>query len=133
MKEQVQASNACENSQCPYCSKAGSDNIRKYGKTRTGVQRWQCKTCQMTWTSFELAQDKHNKSKTPVTLIKSTHVETLPEERLPQPSKLLPPTLWLAFALSGVVLLLGTVILYTLAPLRSPGSIKPVKTIQQSR
>jgi hypothetical protein len=128
IKEEVQVSNSCENSQCPNCSKAGSNNIRKYGKTRTGVQRWQCKTCQMTWSSFELAQDRYNKSKTPVVLIENTHVEAFTEERLPQPSKLLPATLWLAFALSGIVLLLGTVILYTLVPLRSPGSIKPVKS-----
>lgn len=55
-------------------------------------------------------------------------VEALPEGRHPQVSKPLPPTLWLAFALSGIVLLLGTVILYTLVPLRSPGSTGPVKS-----
>jgi serine/threonine protein kinase len=42
---------ACENSQCPDYGKAGNGNIRKFGKTRRGVQRWQCKTCQTTWSS----------------------------------------------------------------------------------
>jgi transposase-like protein len=55
-------------------------------------------------------------------------IEYLPDVKLSQPSKPLTPSLWLAFALSGIVLLLGTVILYTLVPLRSPGSTSPVKT-----
>jgi serine/threonine protein kinase len=62
-------------------------------------------------------------------------VETLPEGRRPQHSKPLAPTLWLAFALSGITLLLGTMILYALVPSHSPGSAKLVKsnpTIQPS-
>ena len=41
----IQAGSFCENSQCPDYGKVRSGNIRKYGKTRRGEQRWQCKTC----------------------------------------------------------------------------------------
>ncbi len=270
----AQALSTCENSQCPDYGKVGGDNIRKFGKTRKGVQRWQCKTCRMTW-SFSSMEAKHHtgliplsdlvpnlpepieeivlkalakdpaeryaditiflralqivlllptsvstnslivapvtplprnmteplentESEAPLTAhlferrkhmendyqaskvlaipnsdtyyanktvaipnsdtyyanktvaipnpdtyhtsqpitkpkinayrTKKDLVEALPEGRHPQVSKPLPPTLWLAFALSGIVLLLGTVILYTLAPLRSPGSTGPVKS-----
>jgi serine/threonine protein kinase len=47
----TQIEGACENSQCPDYGKVGNGNIRKFGKTRRGVQRWQCKTCQTTWSS----------------------------------------------------------------------------------
>jgi len=272
---QLQAESSCENSQCPDYGKVGSDNIRKFGKTRRGVQRWQCKTCRMTWSASSMwakhhteliplsdlvpnlpepieavvlkamAKDpsqryadiaiflralqivlhlstsastdspigsavtplsrsmteplekteseapqkmeseallttdplehwKHGKngyhasktiatsrvddyhantalatsktenhlasktlakSKTDAYRANKDLVEVLPEGRHPQLSKPSPPTLWLAFALSGIVLLLGTVILYSLAPLRSPGSTSPVKsspTVQSS-
>jgi hypothetical protein len=55
-------------------------------------------------------------------------IETLPEGRRPQPSKPFAPTLWLAFALSGIALLLGTVVLYALVPSHSPGSSKHVNS-----
>ncbi len=47
----TQIESACENSQCPDYGKVVNGNIRKFGKTRKGVQRWQCKTCQTTWSS----------------------------------------------------------------------------------
>jgi len=56
----------------------------------------------------------------------NTHFETLPKGRLSQAGKPLPPTLWLAFALSGIVILLGTLILYALVPSRPPTN-EPVK------
>jgi hypothetical protein len=59
---------------------------------------------------------------------RDTHVEPLPIARLPQPGKPVTPTLWLAFALSSIVLLLGTVMLYALVPLRSPAASKPLKS-----
>jgi len=256
----VQTPSSCENSQCPDYGKVGGDNIRKFGKTRKGVQRWQCKTCRMTW-SFSSMEVKHHtgliplsdlvpnlpepieevvlkalakdpaeryanitillralqfvlllptsvstnslivspvtplprnmteplentENEAPLTVhlferrkhmendyqaskvlaipnpdtyhaektvaipnsdtyhtsksitkpeinayrTKKDLAEALPEGRYPQVSKPLPPTLWLAFALSGIVLLLGTVILYTLVPLRSPGSTGPLKS-----
>lgn len=48
--------------------------------------------------------------------------------RLSQPSKPpVTPTLWLAFALSSIALLMGTVMLYAIVPLRSPASNKSIK------
>jgi serine/threonine protein kinase len=47
----MQIESTCENSQCPDYGKVENGNIRKFGKTRRGVQRWQCKTCQTTWSS----------------------------------------------------------------------------------
>jgi len=228
----VQAESFCENSQCPDCGKVGNDNIRKYGKNRRGEQRWQCKTCQMTW-SFSsmwtkrhlklavslsdlvpdlprpieevvlkaMAKDpsqryadishflraletasllppsvltsdppitpssntlvttltkplenresevplvappatrflgrtghvhnEHNDTRPLVRSARDTYVEDFPAGRRSQPDKPFTPTLWLAFALSGMVLLLGTVILYALVPLRSPGSPHPGKS-----
>ena len=280
----VQAESACENNQCPDYGKVGGSNIRKFGKTRKGVQRWQCKTCQMTWSSssmstkqqrdlipltdlvpnlpepieevvlkaiakdpferyadisiflrtfqvalllptpaltdslitplptsimmpFEKTQSEapltipllerwkhmqndshaskvlaipnsdtyhpnkptaipnsntyhpnkptaipnsdtyHPNRPTPIPNSGTYHpnkpvtepkidayrankdlIETLPEGRRPQPSRPLAPTLWLAFALSGIALLLGTVVLYTLVPSHSPGSSKHVNS-----
>ncbi|HWS83832.1 MAG TPA: serine/threonine-protein kinase [Ktedonobacteraceae bacterium] len=284
----VQAESACENNQCPDYGKVGGSNIRKFGKTRKGVQRWQCKTCQMTWSAssmsakqqrdlipltdlvpnlpepieevmlkamakdpseryadisiflrtlqvalllptpaftdsmiaspvtplatsimmpFEKTQseapltapllerwkymqndyhaskilaisnsdtyhpnkptaipnsDTYHPSKptaipnsdtyhpnrpTPIPNSGTYHpnkpvtkpkidayrankdlIETLPEGRPPQPSQPLAPTLWLAFALSGIALLLGTVVLYALVPSHSPGSSKHVNS-----
>lgn len=257
---------ACENSQCPDYRKVGGDNVRKFGKTRKGAQRWQCKTCRTTW-SFSpmgtkpqtgpllfsnlvdnlpesiqdivfkaMAQNPSERyanisiflnalqiaSSLPTSLSTSSPVPTVPThipkliENIPsevsiptaihqhkkqipndyygskalkmpnsetdQPNKvglisnsashppnkfgMLPssdaypivtssgmhlpskdrgkafpeerhapfnkpftPTLWLAFALSGIILLLGTLVTYVFAPLPSPASSKPVKSI----
>jgi hypothetical protein len=54
-------------------------------------------------------------------------VKAFPEERHAPFNKPLTPTLWLAFALSGIILLLGTLAPYVLAPLPSPASPKPVQ------
>ncbi len=48
---------ACRNSQCPDYGKTRGDNVRKFGKTRKGMQRWQCKTCRITW-SFPSIETK---------------------------------------------------------------------------
>ena len=206
------AGSFCENSQCPDYGKVGKNNIHKYGKTRKGEQRWQCKTCQTTWSSSSMWAKQHpellippadlvpdlpepiqkavlnaiakdpsdrystvslflealetaslsatavisnsslmapsfstrlneapsttrlaersehgyngyDSSKALVTLAEDTSLGS----RLSRTGKSLTPTLWLAFALSGVVLLLGTMILYVFMPLRSPGSSNPVK------
>ncbi len=45
----------------------------------------------------------------------------------PQSRKPLTPTLWLAFALSGIVILMGAIIPYALVPLHSPGSGNLIK------
>ena len=278
----TQIESACENSQCPDYGKVGNCNIRKFGKTRRGVQRWQCKTCQTTWSSSftsvkyptqliplsdlipdlpepiedvvlkAMAKDpseryanvaiflrtlqaaiillnpKSTNSLTapPITLlpmnrIKSlekiesetpatTHLrehwkhvqndyhvskvspipnsdryhasksatalpnsdthcaskpitalpnsdpyrsavkpvtkprievyrakkdltEAFPEGKRPQTSKPLPPTLWLAFALSGIALLLGTMSFYLFVPSQSPASNKLIKSSPQSQ
>ena len=230
----VQAGNFCENSQCLDRGRVGSNNIRKYGKTRRGEQRWQCKTCQAIWsfssmwakrhtnlpvslsdlvpnlpTSIEeivlkaIAKDPFQRyatisdflkaleiasplspypsvvsSRPPVapssnTLVepvteplenvksevpladalakpfigrtkhrynehnddrdllvipaRDTYAEAFPAARRSQPNKPLTPTLWLAFALSGMVLLLGTLILYAFVPSRSPAAPNPGK------
>lgn len=219
----------CKNSQCPDYGKIGRGNIRKYGKTRRGEQRWQCKTCQMTWSSSSLSakhgttlpvlpsdlvpslpraieeavlkamakdpseryasvalflralqttsllplsmvsghplttasfstfvttaakpfetmgsevppatrllersehvHNEYSESKAAMTPAGETYVEALPQARRSHPGKPLPPSLWLAFALSGLIVLLGTVILYALVPLRSPGSPNSGKSL----
>ena len=268
--ELAQAESACENSQCPDFRKEGKSNIRKFGKTRRGVQRWQCKTCQTTWSSSSIEAKNHTDlipfsdlapnlpesieeavfkalandpseryasisiflraleltlllptspstnslTHAPVTSLSTdtmkplgkteesetslttphllerwkqgnnsnhanqatalpiadtyhsskatalpiadtyhpskatalpitdayhssktvaksktdayrSNIEALPEGRHPQSNKPFSPTLWLAFALSGIVILLGTVALYSLVPSQSPASGKP--------
>ncbi len=60
--EQAQVPSFCENSQCPDYGKVGRDNFRgKFGKTRRGSQRWQCKTCQATWTFSPMSANCHTK------------------------------------------------------------------------
>jgi serine/threonine protein kinase len=61
-------------------------------------------------------------SKALVTLTDDTHAESLSKGGLPQPRKPLTPTLWVAFALSGMVILMGTVMLYAFVPSHSLGS-----------
>jgi serine/threonine protein kinase len=63
---------------------------------------------------------------------KQTWVEPLPIGRLPQSGKPAASTLWLAFALSSVVLLIGTVMLYAFVPpLQSPTTV-PHKSVQST-
>ncbi|HWS83636.1 MAG TPA: hypothetical protein VN207_05195, partial [Ktedonobacteraceae bacterium] len=78
----------------------------------------------------EHGKHDHNTSKTQETPPREAHVDSLPIGRLPQPGKPVTPTLWLAFALSSIVILLGTVMLYAIVPLRSSpaSSNKPVKS-----
>ena len=59
-----------------------------------------------------------------------TQVEPLPIGRLPQSGKPAASTLWLAFALSSIVLLIGTVMLYALVPLQSPPASR--KSVQNT-
>lgn len=39
----------CRNRNCPEHGKLKPDNIRKFGRTRKGTQRYQCKTCKRTF------------------------------------------------------------------------------------
>jgi len=66
-------------------------------------------------------------SKALTTLAEEVYIESLSKGGLPQPRKPLAPTLWVAFALSGIILLMGVVIPYAFVPSRSPGSSNPVK------
>ncbi len=53
MKKFAKPGEFCPNATCPDYGKLKDDdqrNITKYGKTRAGVQRYQCKTCQKTFT-----------------------------------------------------------------------------------
>jgi hypothetical protein len=61
------------------------------------------------------------------------HSEVFPEGRHAQFNKPLAPTLWLAFALSGFVLLLGTLVFNSIAPLATPASPKPMKQIVRTQ
>jgi serine/threonine protein kinase len=54
--------------------------------------------------------------------------DTLSKGGLPQPHKPLTPTLWVAFALSGIIILMGTVMLYVFVPPHSPGSSNSEKS-----
>jgi len=60
-------------------------------------------------------------SKTSTTLAEEADLESLTKGGLPQPRKPFTPTLWVAFALSGIVILMGVIIPYALVPY-SPGS-----------
>ncbi len=70
-------------------------------------------------------------SKALVTLVDDTHAGSLPKGELPQPRKPLTPTLWVAFALSGIVILMGTVVLYAFLPPHSPGSSNSGKSVSK--
>ncbi len=83
----------------------------------------------------ELAHHKHKSSQTLDTVpnvtmdspLKQAQAEALPIGRLPQSSKPAASTLWLAFALSSIVLLLGTLMLYAFVPsLQTPTTHKSV-------
>lgn len=43
--EVVEAGSFCWNEACAAYGRVGAGNLRRYGKTRRGVQRFQCKTC----------------------------------------------------------------------------------------
>ncbi|HEX3641558.1 MAG TPA: serine/threonine-protein kinase, partial [Ktedonobacteraceae bacterium] len=58
---QAQIPSFCENTQCPDYGKVGRGNLRKFGKTRRGTQRWQCKTCQATLTFSPMSAKCHTK------------------------------------------------------------------------
>ena len=54
MKEFARAGDFCPNPACPDYGKpqgAQQQNIKRYGKTSKGVQRYQCKTCHRTFTA----------------------------------------------------------------------------------
>ncbi len=56
-----------------------------------------------------------------------TRVEPLSIGKLPQSSKPVTPTVWLAFALSSIILLIGTAVLYIFVPLSSPAHTPIIK------
>jgi len=58
---QAQVPSFCENTQCPDYGKVRRENLRKFGKTRRGTQRWQCKTCQATLTFSPMSAKRHTK------------------------------------------------------------------------
>src|SRR5215212_8488251 len=41
----------CWNTTCPQYSQVARGNIRRFGKTRAGIQRYQCRTCGVTFTA----------------------------------------------------------------------------------
>jgi transposase-like protein len=43
------AGSFCWNPDCPEYAQVGHHNVRKYGQTAKGVQRYQCKTCKKTF------------------------------------------------------------------------------------
>jgi transposase-like protein len=45
----VSASRFCWNPRCSYYSKVDAGNIRKFGRTPAGTQRYQCKVCHQTF------------------------------------------------------------------------------------
>lgn len=45
----VSTNSFCWNPACPEYGKINPENIRKFGKTAKGTQRYQCKTCQKTF------------------------------------------------------------------------------------
>jgi transposase-like protein len=49
----VLPSSFCHNPDCPDYGKADQGNVRKFGFTRKGIQRYQCKTCCTTFTEFK--------------------------------------------------------------------------------
>jgi serine/threonine protein kinase len=55
-----------------------------------------------------------------------TRIEPLPIGKLPQSGKPVTPTVWLAFALSSIVLLVSTAVLYMFVPLQSSPAHTPI-------
>jgi transposase-like protein len=55
MKQFAQVGDYCPNESCPDYGKLQEENlqqnIRKYGKTKNGTQRYQCRSCQKTFTA----------------------------------------------------------------------------------
>ncbi len=49
-KRLVKPGSFCWNKDCPDYGKVNYGNIRRFGKTRKGVQRFECKTCNTTFT-----------------------------------------------------------------------------------
>ncbi|HWS84734.1 MAG TPA: protein kinase [Ktedonobacteraceae bacterium] len=75
--------------------------------------------------TLDIPSDKildRSPSKALATLTEEAQVESLTKGGLPQSRKPLTPTLWVAFALSGLVILMGAILPYLLVPFHSPGS-----------
>jgi transposase-like protein len=54
MKEQeglASAGTFCPNAECPHYAEVDEGNLIKYGKSRQGVQRYQCKSCGTTFSA----------------------------------------------------------------------------------
>lgn len=51
--ELVFPSSFCHNPDCPDYGRVNHGNVRKFGFTRKGIQRYQCKTCGTTFTEFK--------------------------------------------------------------------------------
>jgi transposase-like protein len=51
MLELVPAGSFCWNKECTQYGQTGAGNIRRYGRTRKGVQRYQCKGCKQVFSA----------------------------------------------------------------------------------
>src|SRR4028119_1632546 len=49
--EVVQSGSFCWNEQCPEYGEVGAGNMRRFGKTAAGVQRFQCRSCRKVCTA----------------------------------------------------------------------------------
>jgi transposase-like protein len=49
--EFAQPGSFCWNEECPRYGEVGAGNMRRFGKTAAGVQRFQCRTCEKTFTA----------------------------------------------------------------------------------
>src|SRR5215217_1214753 len=56
----------CWNSECPDYSQLHQGNIRRFGKTRAGVQRFQCRTCGDTFTATKGTPFYHTHTPQPI-------------------------------------------------------------------
>ena len=72
--------------------------------------------------------NRYNDSKTPVRSARDSDAGSFPAGRRSRPDVPLTPIVWLAFALSGIIILIGTLILYALIPLHLPASPQPRKS-----
>jgi len=67
----VHPSAFCWNPHCTDCGKVGQGNIRRFGRTQAGSQRYQCRTCSGTFVETILVQSRR-KSYEPACFIGST-------------------------------------------------------------
>lgn len=64
----AKAGSFCWNEQCPDYQKIEAGNLRKFGLTRKGTQRYQCRTCKKAFSEFR-GTLFHNKQHSPETIV----------------------------------------------------------------